>query len=272
MVNLNDLHLGKQSAYQSRYNPKLLTPVPRAFNRDTLGVDPLPFTGVDIWNCYEISWVNDKGKPCVALGRLQVPADSANIVESKSLKLYFNSFNQEPTDRLSLQKTVTTDLSDCVGAPVDFELIALQSADNFSITKPNGICLDELDVACTDFSVNPELLEVADDGKFVSETLYSNLLKSNCLITSQPDWATVSIEYTGKAICHQSLLQYIVSFRQHNEFHEHCVERMFVDIWQRCQPESLTVYARYTRRGGLDINPYRSSESKVFNFERLVRQ
>jgi len=272
MIELSDLHLGKQSKYQSRYNPGLLTPVPRAYNRDKLTVTELPFHGVDFWNCYEISWINAKGKPLVALGLLQVPADSPNIVESKSLKLYLNSFNQEPLTWQQVESLIAKDLTECVGTQVDFTLYSLDDSEQFNVTENLGKCLDNLDVTCDTFSVSESILKCKERSQTVSEILYSNLLKSNCLITGQPDWATVEISYTGKPIDHEALLRYIVSYRQHNEFHEHCVERMFVDIWQQCQPDKLSVYARYTRRGGVDINPFRSSDRTIPHFKRLVRQ
>ena len=270
-----ELLLGKTVLYKDQYDPKLLHPVPRSLNRAHLPLQQLPFTGVDIWNGYELSWLNSKGKPVVALGEFTVPFDSPNLVESKSFKLYLNSFNGTRFDDWqSVQQTMARDLSAAAGAPV---LVELKPASE-NLMRPqwpgDGVCLDELDVVCDQYELTPELLVLDQHraGKPVRETLHSQLLKSNCPVTGQPDWATVVVRYHGAASDHASLLRYIVSFRNHAEFHEHCIERMFCDIWQRCQPQSLTVFARYTRRGGLDINPYRSSDETVFDNRRAARQ
>jgi 7-cyano-7-deazaguanine reductase len=256
-----DSPLGKPVTYKSDYDPSLLFPIARKEKRDELGITgTLPFFGVDIWNAYEISWLNMRGKPQVAIATIRVPADSPNIVESKSFKLYLNSFNQTRlagTD--ALLDLLRADLSGGFGAPVQ---ITLSTPDEFSKLKMGeleGLPLDRLDIEVTDYTPNPSLLKANHDEATVEETFVSHLLKSNCLVTGQPDWASVQIRAVGAPIDQAGLLQYLISFRNHNEFHEQCVERIFMDILRQCKPEKLAVYARYTRRGGLDINPWRSN-------------
>jgi len=243
--------------------------------RDELGItaDALPFGGEDLWNAYELSWLNPKGKPVVAVGTLRVPANSPNLIESKSLKLYFNSFNQTVFQSTAeASATIERDLSAAASAPVLVDLQPLHEAPQANITYPAGILLDTQDIICDTYQPAPALLS-AVDGPAVEETLYSHLLKSNCLVTGQPDWAMVVIRYRGKAIDRTGLLRYLVSFRGHNEFHEQCVERIFCDITQHCRPDALAVHARYTRRGGLDINPYRySGDYPPPGNEREIRQ
>ena len=273
---LSASNLGKTVAYDGRYNPKCLFPIDRQNQRMRLGItsDTLPFTGFDIWNHYEVSWLNQKGKPIVAIAEIRYPCESLHIIESKSMKLYFNSFNQTKFKQLSnVQMTIARDLTLQVGMPVQVTLTELcDLSDQRVNASMTGVCLDQLDVACTSFSVDPSYLTTAPDT--VTETVFSNLLKSNCLVTNQPDWATVQIHYTGPRIRHEGLLQYLVSFRNHNEFHEHCIERIYVDIMQRCQPEDLVVYGRFTRRGGLDINALRSHSPVAMDAIniRLIRQ
>lgn len=253
--------LGKPTEYRADYAPELLYPIPRQLKRDELCItaDTLPFLGEDLWNAYELSWLNPRGKPMVAVGTLRVPADSPNLIESKSLKLYFNSLNQTAfADTAKVIATLTRDLSAAAGAPVAVDVQPLGDQPQAAIDYPQGVRLDDLDVSCEAYQPAPELLAVTD-GPIVEETLYSHLLKSNCLVTGQPDWAMVVIRYRGRPIDRAALLRYIVSFRNHNEFHEQCVERIFCDITRQCGPEALAVHARYTRRGGLDINPFRSS-------------
>jgi len=253
--------LGKPTEYHADYAPELLFPIPRQLKRDELGIaaDSLPFVGVDVWNAYEVSWLNPKGKPVVALARFQVPADSPSLIESKSFKLYLNSFNQTAfADTASVEATLLRDLSAAAGAPVSALIEVLGQQPQVETGYPTGELLDDLDIECTAYQPAPELLRTGD-GPVVEETLYSHLLKSNCLVTGQPDWAMVVIRYRGRPIDRAGLLRYIVSFRGHNEFHEQCVERIYCDIQRRCAPDVLAVYARYTRRGGLDINPFRSS-------------
>lgn len=253
--------LGKATEYQNRYAPELLFPIPRQLKRSEIGLSDaaLPFVGEDLWNAYELSWLNPKGKPIVAIGTFRVPANSPNLIESKSFKLYLNSFNQSTFASLdAVEQTMARDLSAAAGMPVGVALQPLTSAPSAIIDTPTGILIDDLDIACDRYEPAPDLLKSLP-GEAVAETLYSHLLKSNCLVTGQPDWAMVVIRYRGRPIDRAGLLRYIVSFRNHNEFHEQCVERIFSDLQAHCQPEALAVHARYTRRGGLDINPFRST-------------
>ncbi|CCN85008.1 NADPH-dependent 7-cyano-7-deazaguanine reductase [Vibrio nigripulchritudo SFn27] len=272
---LAGLTLGQKTEYSSQYDPSLLQGVPRSLNRDDIQLTgDLPFVGVDIWTLYELSWLNRNGLPQVAVGEVMLPATSPNLVESKSFKLYLNSYNQTQFDSWEqVQASLVKDLSECAGEPVEVVINPVSHYDNQPIVSLQGECIDEQDITIESYEFDPELLRNASSDEMVTETLVSNLLKSNCLITNQPDWGSVSIEYTGSRIDREALLRYLVSFREHNEFHEQCVERIFTDIQKYCAPTSLTVFARYTRRGGLDINPYRSTEqSKPDNNLRLARQ
>lgn len=263
--------LGADTQYINQYDAALLYPIARDINWQAQGVDrtTLPFTGVDIWNAYEVSWLNARGKPVVRLAVFRIPADSSHIIESKSFKLYLNSYNLTRFDsEAEVVARMVEDLSGAAGAEVVVELSQLD-ADN-AIETFVGECLDELDIEVVDYTPAPERLSAAGDK--VTESLYSHLLKSNCPVTGQPDWASIRIDYSGAAIDRAGLLQYLISYREHGDFHEQCVESIFMDIWQRCQPESLTVYARYLRRGGLDINPYRSSHAVSPQNVRLSRQ
>ncbi len=272
---LKGLTLGHATEYATSYDPSLLQPVPRKLNRDDIHIsEPLPFFGSDVWTLYELSWLNTKGLPQVSIGYVIIPATSQNLIESKSFKLYLNSYNQTKFESWEeVHARLVTDLSACAGEEVSVEL---HSVDNFThqrIASMEGECIDDQDIAIDGYEFNAELLQNSISDKVVKETLHSHLLKSNCLITNQPDWGSVEISYEGKQINRESLLRYIVSFRQHNEFHEQCVERIFTDIMRFCSPEKLTVYARYTRRGGLDINPYRSTENNSpSNLLRMARQ
>lgn len=258
---LKALTLGQDTQYPSKYSAELLQAVPRRMGREVLNLDePQAFFGVDVWHAYELSWLNENGKPVVALGRFSFSAASPNIIESKSFKLYLNSFNQtEFASNQVVLDALTADLSACCGQLVQVDLFSPTETTAFPVTELPGICIDDLDVEISEFELSPELLAVEDGRQPVEETIHSHLLKSNCLITSQPDWASVVIEYSGPKISHESLLRYLLSFRMHNEFHEQCVERIYSDVLNRCTPNSLSVQALYTRRGGLDINPYRSS-------------
>ncbi|AIY39844.1 NADPH dependent preQ0 reductase [Collimonas arenae] len=255
--------LGKPAAYQTQYQPSLLFPIARQGKRDEIGVSgTLPFFGVDIWNAYEVSWLNARGKPQVAIATFTVPADSPNIVESKSFKLYLNSFNQTKlADTDALLQLLRTDLSAGFGAPVHVTLTTADAFASMKLQEPQGLLLDRLDIEVNEYQPNPSLLKADPNQVVVEETLISHLLKSNCLVTGQPDWGSVQIHYVGPAIDQESLLRYLISFRDHNEFHEQCVERIFMDVMRNCAPQKLSVYARYTRRGGLDINPWRSNFS-----------
>lgn len=272
---LAGLTLGQSTEYKDQYDPSLLQPVPRSLNRDDLALgDDLPFTGYDIWTLYELSWLNSKGLPQVAIGEVRLPASSPNLIESKSFKLYLNSFNQTRfASWQDIADTLQKDLTACAGADVDVTIQPLEDFNNQPIVNFTGECIDNQDIEIADYEFNPDYLEGAAEGDIVSEELNSHLLKSNCLITSQPDWGSVRISYKGKKINREKLLRYLISFRNHNEFHEQCVERIFTDLMKYCQPELLTVYARYTRRGGLDINPYRTNQGKTpSNNFRLARQ
>jgi 7-cyano-7-deazaguanine reductase len=273
LSNRSVMELGKPSQYDSTYDPDKLFAIPRAIKRAEIGISsPLPFFGLDIWNHYEVSWLTPRGVPRVAIATIAVPCTSVNVIESKSMKLYFNSLNNTRfADQAELERTVAADLSRCAGAAVTVTLQPLTASASLQVGQPTGTSLDEQDVTIDTFDVDHRLLATQDE--LVSETLYSNLLKSNCLVTGQPDWGTVSIAYEGRRIDRSALLKYIVSFRNHEEFHEQCVERIFRDILDRCAPTHLTVMARYTRRGGIDINPIRSSEPlPSAPNTRLVRQ
>lgn len=271
-MRLDNLSLGKITAYSEHYDPSLLQGVPRSLSRDAINLPAtLPFSGCDMWNAYEVSWLNTKGKPVVAILQCSVPISSVNLIESKSFKLYLNSFNQTHFDSSeSVLKLMQQDLSDCAGESVTLHLIPSKSFADLTIGDMQGELLDELDISIDSYDLVPSSLHTHDEQ--ISETLVSHLLKSNCLITNQPDWGSVLIKYEGSKIDREALLKYLISFRQHNEFHEQCVERIFYDIMQYCQPEKLTVYARYTRRGGLDINPFRSNFETPYADVRLARQ
>lgn len=254
--------LGKAVTYRATYAPELLFPISRDDKRREIGVDPqhLPFFGADLWNGYELSWLNPRGKPVVALATFVVPAESPRLIESKSFKLYLNSFNQTPfADAAAVRAVLERDISAAAGAPVAVTVAPLNERPARQAGYPAGILLDDLDVACDAYQPAPELLSADAGAAPVEETLVSHLLKSNCLVTGQPDWGTVVVRYRGAPIDRAGLLRYIVSFRNHNEFHEQCVERIYVDLMARCRPDYLSVHARYTRRGGLDINPWRAS-------------
>jgi 7-cyano-7-deazaguanine reductase len=266
---LDHLSLGKTVEYGHSHDAQLLQAVSRQMNREKLNLThTLPFHGHDVWTAYEVSWLNLKGKPQVAIATFYFPHDSTALVESKSFKLYLNSLNQSKFGHLSdVQQLMIQDLSALVKAPVRVSLLTPYDFSQQKIMEFEGTLLDDLDIEIKDYDLTPELLKDSIEPKtHVSEVLVSHLLKSNCLITSQPDWASIQIKYQGPAIRHEALLRYLISFREHHEFHEQCVERIFVDLSRFCQCEQLTVYARYTRRGGLDINPFRS------NFESLPEQ
>ncbi len=266
-----DSLLGKATPYKDQYDATLLYPIPRLAKREEIGVPPtLPFLGADLWTAYEVSWLNPRGKPQVAIAHITVPCETPNIIESKSFKLYLNSYNNTQfADAAEVQARLRTDLAEAVWrgsgktGSVGVRLLAPELFDQEPIHEMDGLNIDRLDVECTQYTPAPELLTAAFDEKPVDEVLTSQLLKSNCLVTGQPDWGSVQIAYSGPQIDQAGLLQYLVSFRKHNEFHEQCVERIYMDLWRRCKPAKLTVYARYTRRGGLDINPWRTSHPQA---------
>ena len=263
--------LGKPAAYADQYDATLLFALPRADKRAEIGITgAAPFFGADLWTAFELSWLNLRGKPQVALAHITVPCETPHLVESKSFKLYLNSFNQTRfADADEVQACIRTDISQAVwrGAPVagtvGVSLVLPEAFDRQQVHELDGLSLDRLDIECAHYTPAPELLTAQHHEAPVSEVLVSNLLKSNCLVTGQPDWGSVRIAYSGPQIDQEGLLQYLVSFRNHNEFHEQCVERIFMDIWTHCQPIKLEVYARYTRRGGLDINPWRTSHPQA---------
>ncbi|WP_267226567.1 NADPH-dependent 7-cyano-7-deazaguanine reductase QueF [Dyella silvae] len=266
--------LGKTTAYADRYDPSLLFPIPRTAKREEIGVSqPLPFHGVDIWNAYELSWLDARGKPVVALAEFRVPATSPNIIESKSFKLYLNGFSQERmADAATLIATLERDLSAAAGAPVDV-LLSDARAQGHAVVDLGGLLIDDQALDIDDYGPpRADYLHADTAQPVIEQALVSNLLRSNCPVTGQPDWGSVQIQYRGAPIDQAGLLRYLVSFRNHNEFHEQCVERIFVDVMQRCRPEHLSVYARYTRRGGLDINPYRSTGTGAPDNPRGARQ
>jgi 7-cyano-7-deazaguanine reductase len=271
MNTAHDSQLGKASAYADQYAPELLFPIPRAAKRAELGLgEALPFLGADMWTAFELSWLGPRGKPQLALAHITVPCESSHIIESKSLKLYLNSFNNTVfADAAAVLAHLRADLNEAawrgavVQSSVGVRLLDPELFDREPVQELDGLSLDRLDVECRQYTPAPELLRAAADEPPVTVVLTSRLLKSNCLVTGQPDWGSVQISYSGAAIDQEGLLQYLVSFRNHHEFHEQCVERIFMDIWQRCQPHKLAVYARYTRRGGLDINPFRTSYAQA---------
>ena len=260
--------LGRASAYVDQYDPGLLFPIPRATQREAMGIKAgaLPFFGADLWTAFEVSWLNARGKPQLAIAHFTVPCETPNIIESKSFKLYLNSFNSSVfLDQDDVRQRLRADLSEAVwrgsgrSGSVGVKLVPPAAFDTETVHELDGLDLDRLDIECTQYQPAPELLTSDPTQAPVTETLSSRLLKSNCLVTGQPDWGSVQIRYSGPPIDQAGLLAYIISFRNHNEFHEPCAERIFVDVWHRCQPNKLAVYARYTRRGGLDINPFRTS-------------
>ncbi|MDP5210032.1 MULTISPECIES: NADPH-dependent 7-cyano-7-deazaguanine reductase QueF [unclassified Microbulbifer] len=257
----HNLPLGRETNYESTYNPQLLHPIQRSVSRAQLGLPhgALPFFGVDEWWAFELSWLNPRGKPQVAVARFSFPAESPHMVESKSLKLYLNAFNQSRFESWRLvQDTLARDLSATALTNVGVTLVDVEDRA-LAVEKPCGYCLDHLDIEVEQYQPDSALLALDKREEDVSETLYSHLLRTNCPVTGQPDWATVVVEYKGPALEREALLAYIISFREHQDFHEHCVERIFCDLQQLADFSELTICARYTRRGGLDINPLRST-------------
>jgi len=272
---LSALKLGQNTEYKSQYDASLLQPVPRRLNREGLGiVGQQPFNqGADVWTCYELSWLNSNGLPQVAIADVEIDFKSENLIESKSFKLYLNSFNQTKFASIEeVEQTLTRDLRKCASGQVSVKIHKLADYTNQPIVNFSGECIDEQEIQIESYIFSNQHLENVAEDEIVEETLVSHLLKSNCLITSQPDWGSVQIHYVGKRLNREKLLRYLVSFREHNEFHEQCVERIFTDLMQFAKPEKLTVYARYTRRGGLDINPFRSNFESIPVNLRMARQ
>ena len=272
--------LGKAVVYPAHYEPTLLLPLSRADNRQLLGLvtSDLPFCGADIWNAYELSWLNPKGLPQVARGRFIFPCTSTALIESKSLKLYLNSLNQHVFANIEeARNCIKQDLSTVSGAEVDVLLQPFSGMQEV-LDVPTGICLDSQDLTCTQFDADAQLLQLTDaDAAFeaiVDEVLYTDLFRSLCPVTGQPDWATVTVCYQGPQIDHAALLQYLISYRLHHDYHENCVERIYCDVLRRCRPQSLSVEANFLRRGGLDINPVRATAEMMdyVLFPRYNRQ
>ena len=266
--------LGKSVDYVDSYSPQLLCSIDRRLSRNKLGIaeGELPFVGVDIWNAYELSWLNHKGKPEVALAEFRFCCESEAIIESKSFKLYLNSLNQVRFDHSDqLRETLLKDLAEKAQGDVDLCLYSVEDDAAFAISKLQGDCLDDLDISIDSYQPDPELLSI-DHSTKVDEQLYSHLLRSLCPVTGQPDWGSIVIEYRGAKVNREGLLKYLVGYRQHQEFHEQCVERIFTDFMTCCGPDHLSVYARYVRRGGLDINPFRSTRGTEIVNARLLRQ
>ena len=263
---MSTLSLGQATQYPDRYDPSLLFPIPRSENRLKLDIQPnqaLPFVGVDIWNAFELSWLNKKGKPQIALAEFQIPADSPNMIESKSFKLYLNSLNSARfEDESEVRERLITDLSAVAGSKIATRINPTEAVAKKGMQEMSGVLMDRLDIDIDpSLLADPALLEVNESFGPIEQCLVSHLLKSNCPVTGQPDWASVQIRYQGRPILEESLLRYLIGFRQKGEFHEHCVETIFTDIKRQCKPEKLSVYARYTRRGGLDINPFRTDHN-----------
>ena len=269
----NDLPLGRDVDYATTYTPSLLRSIDRAKLRTSLGTTVMPtFHGEDTWNCYEFSWLNPKGRPDVAVVKLRVGCNSAAIVESKSLKLYLNSFAQTVfATRAEVLTTLNSDLSIAFRAPVIIDLLDVEQAAE-PVGQLPGKSLDDLDVDVEVYHWCPDLLEIEAGAVTVRQAFHTNLFRAICPVTHQPDWASVLIQYVGHRISREALLRYLVSFRNHAAFHEVTIEQIFVDILQRCAPEHLTVYGRFLRRGGIDINPYRSTDESSAPQVRLLRQ
>jgi 7-cyano-7-deazaguanine reductase len=262
LYSLTHLPLGKKVDYPFNYSPELLKGIPRSQGRHLLSKNCVTEFGEDIWNLYELSWLNEKGLPQVATGRVIIDSKSENLIESKSFKLYLNSLNQSKFESWEhLRVTIENDLSECVNGNVKLILFSVDDEESHTGGNMEGECIDHQNISISNYEFSTNHLENSTHNDIVEEVLVSHLLKSNCLITNQPDWGSIQIRYKGNRIEKESLLRYLVSFRLHNEFHEQCVERIFNDINQFCKPQRLTVYARYTRRGGLDINPWRSNVS-----------
>ena len=269
-ADLSAAPLGQSVSYPSTYDPSVLFPIARAQARTSLSLpcaapdSPAPFIGADIWNAYELSWLDLRGKPHVALARFDIPANSPNIVESKSFKLYLNSYSQTRlADAHALREHLIRDISEATGTEIGLTLIPAADFALQPLGDLDGICLDDQEISIDTYEPDPALLQSSAGQAVTEEVVMSRLLRSNCPVTGQPDWGCVQIAYRGTPIDHASLLRYIVSYRNHTGFHEHCVERIFCDLMARCRPESLRVYARYTRRGGLDINPWRATADQT---------
>ena len=271
---LNETPLGRKSEYVDTYTPALLCPVPRWDAREDLGLEmgDAPFRGVDLWTAYELSWLDPRGKPVVAMAEFRVPCHTRNLIESKSLKLYLNSFaNSHFDDRRKVVQVLEDDLSQCTGGAVEARVSFLEEASREPLMDINGTNVDRIDLDIHSYDYDPTVL-MTEQGPHRNETLYSHLLRSRCPVTGQPDWGTVLVRYSGLPVSHASFLKYIISLRNHQGFHEQVIERIWLDIMRQCEPSQLTVYGRFTRRGGLDINPFRSNFEDLSVARRTVRQ
>lgn len=269
---LNESELGRVSRYSEQLDASLLFPIARAQARAELGLQVWPYAGGDVWYAYELSWLAPNGLPQMAVARFTCAADSPCLIESKSFKLYLNSFAMTPfADQAAVIQQLSKDLSAAAGAPVDVTLFHPDTSPQ-QLPQPDWFCLDTLDVATTEYEVNPALLALSPNAQTVSRTLYSHLLRSNCPVTGQPDWGTLVVAYSGPEIAPESLLRYVVSYRTHTGFHEQCVERIFLDVCSLAEFSSLRVQAHYLRRGGLDINPWRALHAEAPDMGRWPRQ
>jgi len=260
-VKQGKIPLGQPTDYPDNYAPELLCPISRKESRDQLGLSgDLPFSGTDIWNAWELTWLTENGPPAAATAEFHVPATSPNIVESKSLKLYLNSFAMSTfASAAEVAERLANDIGACAGSRIVVTILPIVTTESRIVSRLAGACIDSPDVACTQWQVDAGLLRT-DPKHVVTEDLYTHLLRSLCPVTAQPDFGSVQLSYRGPEIDRASLLRYIVSYRQHNDFHEACVERIFLDLMAQCRPEKLSVHACYQRRGGIDINPFRSTD------------
>jgi 7-cyano-7-deazaguanine reductase len=270
LFGMKEILLGKPTVYVNTYTPELLHPIPRTLGRNQIGLgENLPFDGVDLWTGFELSWLNLKGKPVIALADFAFPCRSPFLVESKSFKLYLNSFNQTKFASMEdVQAILAKDLSEAAGSEVQVTLFS--HAAPVPIDDFKGICLDDLDIETDTYAVDPSFLTTLPE--IVDRTYTTHLLKSNCMATGQPDWGSLMVRSVGPKIDPVGLLKYLISYRNHIGFGEHCIEKIYCDILKYCKPAKLTVYARYTRRGGLDINPFRSNFEQPPTNYRLSRQ
>ena len=269
---LNKTELGKPTLMPERYSPSYLFGVARHIQRNAIGITRPIFYGFDIWNAYELTWLDRRGKPHAAMAQITVPCDSPRLIESKSLKMYLNSLSQASfNNKAQLVQTLERVLSACTQSAVQVDCKELHQLSSIVLRPFQGVCLDALDVSCQHYQIMTDTLQTAVDS--VSETLQSNLFRFICHLTKQPDSASVQIQYSGKKIKHDGLLQYLISYRRHDSFIEQCVERIFYDILIHCKPEKLTIKANTARRGGIDINPCRSLSTKTLKrAQRLLQQ
>ncbi|AGF48897.1 NADPH-dependent 7-cyano-7-deazaguanine reductase QueF [Candidatus Kinetoplastidibacterium galati] len=256
MGNINPL--GHDIEYSFKYDPNYLFAIPRKT------ISKIPMYGLDIWNIYELSWLNNNGKPEIAIAKIEIPSNSLNIIESKSLKLYLNSFNNTNFENINEVKDILNkDISNAIQCPVFIKMITPENFHMLYIEKSSdvGLCIDDIEVKINIYKPSPELLELSNTSvDVVSETIISRMFRSRCPVTGQPDWASIKIKYKGIKIDHSSILKYIISYRDHLGFHENCIDKIFMDISYTCQPNYLSVYGNFTRRGGIDINPWRTSD------------